>query len=129
MRVDFFNFTSRNDIEYRNDPVSRQKSMLFLIRKMSELVKGIESKQLIVYFPDLFMRDYVPPPPPELPGVLREDVLFLDLTNAVIDYYNNPDHPMLTFGKDTHPNKFAHELFAKEIIKFLGGRICLSMEV
>ena len=119
MRADLFRFIKRDDIAYKNDSHSRQESISFIIKQMMVAARGINARLVIMYIPDLFMRDYVPPPPPELVNSLSDEVFFLDLTQRVRGYYNNEDNPMLTFGEDTHPNSLAHKIFADEIIRFL----------
>lgn len=103
------------DIQYPNDPVSRNTSLVYLIKEMAETVNGIGAKLIVVYLP-LFGKGYIEPPPNELLDCLNSDILFVDLSQEVNEYYREDNKPVLPIPGDyAHPGILGHELIAKEL--------------
>lgn len=118
VKITLFRLTRSNRLNYSNDSVSRQKSMSYLMNKIIEVAKSIDAVLIVMYIPKL-KRGKTKPPPPELLNSLNRDAIFIDLVPTVIQYYSNPKNPSLRFANDSHPNRLAHELMAREIERVL----------
>ncbi|MHC4322506.1 MAG: hypothetical protein ACYST3_09565 [Planctomycetota bacterium] len=97
-----------------NDYVSRKKGMKYLMNMMIEEAKSIDAKLVVIHIPYL-TRNGTNPPPLELMISLNQDVIFIDLTPIIIQYYSDSKNPSLFLLNDGHPNHLAHELIAHKI--------------
>lgn len=115
IRADLYHLKEWKDIQYLNDPLSRKVSFAYLINEMSAAVKSIGARLVIVYLP-LFGKGYIEPPPEELLTSLNDDILFVDMSSRLIEYYKKEDAPALTIPGDyAHPGKLGHALVAQEL--------------
>lgn len=94
-----------------------KKSMKYLMSRMIEIVKRIDATLVVMHIPYLH-KGRTNRPPLELLNALTGDVLFIDLSQAVIQYYSDAKNPPLLFS-DGHPNEIAHELMSQEIFNVL----------
>jgi len=121
-KIAWFRLTSKKMGTYSNDEEARLKCANFLMKKMSELAKNIKATLIVVHIP-YFEKGSTNSAPAELINSLSQDTIFLDLSSAVKDYYQNPENPDLRLHKfDGHPNVFAHKLMADEIEKVIRNR-------
>lgn len=104
-----------NDYEYR------KKSIRYLMNLMIEKAETMNAVLIVMHIPYLH-NEYINPPPLELMISLSPNIVFIDLTPTVNQYYSVPNNPSLNLKDDTHPNSIANELIADEIYKVLKSR-------
>ncbi|UCF86622.1 MAG: hypothetical protein JSV71_03830 [Nitrospiraceae bacterium] len=88
---------------------------------MAEKAETMNAVLVVIHIPYLH-NEYINPPPLELMISLSQNVVFIDLTPTVNQYYSDPDNPSLNLRDDSHPNSIANELIADEIYKALKSR-------
>ena len=121
-KIAWFRLTSKKMLTYSNDEESRLKCTNFLMNKMIELAKNIDAILIVVHIP-YFEKGSTNSAPSELIDSLSQDTVFIDLSSAVKDYYQNPENPDLRLHKyDGHPNASAHKLMADEIEKAIRSK-------
>ena len=109
----------RNTIwDHSFDKTSRQKSMAYLMKKMIQGARRINSRLVVVYIPRM-EKGNTKPPPTELIEHLSQDTIFVDMSEPIIEHYSNKDNALLRFERDRHPNHLAHELIAREVSRAL----------
>jgi hypothetical protein len=109
---------TRSRVGLTGEPTEDAKAEagLFVIREMIKIARELNATLIFLYISRLdgVKNDWILPHA-FLSG-LPEEVIFIDTTPAVKDFYSrNPGHK-LTLPEDGHPNAQAHELFA-EILK------------
>jgi hypothetical protein len=126
MRIDLHHFQEWEKMKYPNDPLSRKVSLTYVINEMSREAKKIGAKLIIVYLP-LFGKGYIEPPPQELLDCLNDDIIFIDLSLKMNDYYKENDKPALTLTGDyAHPGTLGHQFVAKEVAKIIRDKNLLK---
>lgn len=101
-------------INSKDDMNLRELAITDLMRRMSNETKRIGAQLVVVYIPNL-SPNLTTLPPLMLTSALDRSVLFIDLSPVVTAHYSNPNSPLLRFEKDSHPNRLAHALIAREI--------------
>ena len=98
---------------------AKAEAGLFVIREMVKTARELNASFILLYIgrldgedPSMVSDGWLSLPEAFLSG-LPEEVIFVDATHAVKDFYSrNPGHK-LTLPDDAHPNARAHELFAE----------------
>ncbi len=103
---------------YSIDKTSIQKSVAYLMDKMTQEARRINARLVVVYLPRL-EKEQTKLPPTELIESLGQDTIFVDLSGPIIEHYSNKDNALLRFERDIHPNHLGHELFSREISRAL----------
>ena len=104
-------------------------ALAFLLRQMRAATRSIDARLIIVAIPDLSVAAPTTAMT-ELETAVREiagdDVLYLDLTPAVVDYNAAGSRPSLTFARDKHPSVAGHAFIARELGALFVKRQLLS---
>ena len=120
-RIAWLRYAQKDLFSYVDTSETRQKSMDFLMRKMSEAARSIDAALIVLYIP-LLTRGETSPPSPVLIKSLSSDVVFVDLSPVIKNYYSNPENPDLRLKNDGHPNRLAHRLIADELEKIIRSK-------
>ena len=120
-KIIWLKYAQKKLLSYPRTQEAKQKSMTFLMRKMSESAKKINAILIVVYMPRL-ERGAAKPAPSELMSSLTKDTVFVDLSSVIKSYYNNPENPDLELKNDGHPNQLAHRLIANELEKLIRSK-------
>lgn len=128
-RTDLYHLKEWRNIQYPNDPLSRKASLAYLINEMSATVNRIGAKLIIVYLPH-FGKGHIEPPPEELLTSLNDDILFMDMSPKLTEYYKNENSSSLTIPGDyAHPGQLGHALIAQELQTLIEKENLLKMAV
>lgn len=117
-KLSFFKLIGKTNCSYLNEDIYRKKGMKFLVNEMHNVAKKINATFIVMYLPALG-RGQASQPPQELLQSLDKDIIFIDLSNKVNQYYKDPMSPSLQLKNDGHPNELAHKMMANEIKKVL----------
>src|SRR5262245_23220070 len=107
-----------------DEPTQQAKAEagLFVIREMVKIARELRASLILLHMgrldgvdPATVSDGWMPLPAAFLSG-LPEEVIFVDATHAVKDFFARNPGDKLTLPKDDHPNAKAHEIFA-EILK------------
>ena len=125
MKVDLYHFQQWQGINYPNDAVSRLERMKYVMHEMLLAVQSAGARLVIVYL-SFFGKNQAEPPPDDLINSLQDDIIFVDLTSSVNEYYESENNPTLALPADYHPGVHGHALIARELEDVLRQERLLS---
>ena len=95
-----------------NTKENKIKSAVFVVEQMYKVAEELEARLLVLYMPRMDGTT-VSPVSEAFASQLPPDVLLVDMTDAVKNYYAmNKDQKLYLSKKDKHPNTIAHKLIA-----------------